>query len=142
MKIPEGIKIYGDISYRNKKCPLESNEQITVINHVRTNHPLTFGLLILHPKNEGKLINGQFQAISRDKAMGMTPGASDIIIPGNMAFVCEMKRRDHTLCTISDEETNYLLAAKECGAFACVALGHEAAIEAFNDWLKIIKNNC
>lgn len=142
MKIPKEIPIYGDTNYRNKKCPLESIEQITFVNFVRNNYPSSYGLLILHPKNEGKLINGQFQAINKDKAMGMAPGASDIIIPGNPSLVCEMKRKDHTKSKIHQEEIEYLLAAQQCGAFACVALGHDGALEAFNDWLKIIKNNC
>lgn len=139
IKHPPGICLYGNQKLRDKKCPKESAEQITFVNHVRSQHPDSFGLILLHPKNEGLLINGQFSVVSKARAMGMAKGAADIIIPGNPAFVCEIKRSDKTLSTISDEQIAYLYAAKAAGAFVCVALGHAAAIDAFNDWLKIIK---
>lgn len=136
-----GICLYGDQKFRDKNCPRESAEQITFVNHVRARHPETFGLILLHPKNEGQLINGQFSAVSKSRAMGMAKGAADIIIPGNPAFVCEIKRADRTQSEISDEQIAYLYAAKSAGAFVCVALGHMAAIDAFNDWVKIMKRN-
>jgi hypothetical protein len=72
----------------------------------------------------------------------MTVGASDIIVPGCPAFVCEMKRQDHTKSRWQDGQIEYLLQAQENGAFVCVALGYVAAIEALKDWLCIrtIKN--
>ena len=101
-------------------------------------YPETYGRLIFHPANEGQLINGQFSSIIKKKALGsMNKGIPDIIIPANVTFCMELKRADHTLSKISDEQIEYLLAAKECGSFVCVALGHEAATEAFNDWLKL-----
>ena len=130
----QGIKIYGDLSYRDKKCPLEAAEQITFINRVRKEFPDTHGLTLFHVKNEGKLIKGQFQAITKDKAMGMVTGCPDIHEHGNPSFCMELKRKDPTLSSISDEQINYLLAAQNNGSFVCVALGHEAAWEAFNDW--------
>ena len=42
------IKIYGDLSYRDKKCPLEAAEQITFINRVRKEFPDTHGLTLFH----------------------------------------------------------------------------------------------
>lgn len=140
-KIPQHIKIYGDQSYRNKKCPKESVEQITFVNRVRAAHPEAYGRLLVHVENEAKLINGQFSAISKQRAMGMSKGASDIIIPGKPAFVCELKRRDMTLCKITDDQIEYLTAAQNVGAFACAALGADAATEAFNDWLNICKKD-
>ena len=132
-----GIRIYGNLEYRDKQCPKESSEQITFFNRLRKEYPDTYGRIALHPKNEGELINGQFQAITKDKAMGMSVGASDIIIPGISTFVCELKRQDHSLSKIHDEEIEYLLAAKKAGAFVCIALGCDAAWEAFNDWRKL-----
>lgn len=129
-----GITIYGDLSYRDKKCPRESIEQITFVNRVRKEFPETHGLTLFHAKNEGKLINGQFQAITKDKAMGMVAGCSDIHDHGSPSFCMELKRRDPTLSDISDEQIKYLLAAKNNGSFVCVALGHEAAWQAFNEW--------
>ena len=66
----------------------------------------------------------------------MTKGASDIIIPGSPAFVCELKRRDHTKSRWEDGQQEYLTAAQDAGAFVCIALGADAAMEAFNDWLR------
>jgi len=65
----------------------------------------------------------------------MATGASDIIIPGCPAFVCELKRKDHTLCRWQDSQLEFLEAAKNNGAFVCVSLGHEAAWEAFLEWI-------
>ena len=133
MKLPDNIKIYGDTTYRGK-CPRESVEQITFISCVRREFPDSYGVVIFHAKNEGKLINGQFQAVAKDRAMGMAIGCADIHCPGNPSLCMEIKRKDHTKSDISNEQVKYLLAAQSLGAFCCVALGHEAAIEAFNDW--------
>lgn len=138
MKLTNNIKIYGDIAYRGK-CPKESVEQITFISWVRREYPDTYGVTIFHAKNEGKLINGQFQAIAKDRAMGMAIGCADIHCPGNPSFCMEVKRMDHTKSDISDEQVKYLVAAQSLGAFVCVALGHEAAIEAFKYWLLLNK---
>ena len=141
MKIPPHIRVYGDQKYRNKKCPKEDNELITFVNRIRTAYPDTYGRLLVHPENEQKLINGQFQAINKSRAKGMSKGASDIIIPCSPAFVCELKRCDITLCDITDDQIKYLNAAQAVGAFACIALGADAATEAFNDWLIICKKH-
>jgi hypothetical protein len=39
---------------------------------------------------------------------------------------------------ISQEQIDFLLSAQSLGAFCCIALGHKAAIEAFNDWQKML----
>jgi hypothetical protein len=128
------VPIYGDTSFRGK-CPDEGLEQITVFNWLRTTYPNTYGLLALHPRNEGLVAKGQHSAVSRHRAEGMTKGAADIIIPGNPSFVCELKRQDHTQSTLSDEQHDYLATAQGLGCFACVALGHQGALEAFKAWL-------
>lgn len=132
-----GIPLYGNQKFRDKKCPIESMEQMTFISRIRAQYQNTYGRALIHPENEGKLINGQFVAINKSRAMGMTKGSSDIIIPGSPAFVCELKRKDRTLSVIDQDQIDYLYAAKVCGAFVCVALGCDAAMDAFNDWLKI-----
>ena len=132
-----GIPLYGNQKFRDKKCPRETVEQCTFVNAIRSQYPDSYGLILIHPENEKKLINGQFSAVSKSRAMGLSPGASDIIIPGNPSFCMELKRADRTLSDLSIEQLAYLYAAKEAGAFACIALGHAAAMEAFNDWLKI-----
>lgn len=131
MKFPEWLRVFGDTEYRNKKCPKESAEQITFFNTLRREYP-ELGLIAIHPRNEGKRTVNQTQ---RQKAEGMTAGAADIIIPGAPAFVCELKRRDHTLCHWEDEQLKYLATAQTMGAFVCVALGYEAALEALQEWI-------
>jgi hypothetical protein len=132
MKFPDWLPVYGDTDYRNKKCPVESAEQITFFNTLRREYQDSYGLIAIHPRNEGKRT---FSQVARQKAEGMTPGASDIIIPGNPSFVCELKRLDHTLCGWEDGQVEYLEAAMKNGSFVCVALGHKAALEALQVWI-------
>ena len=72
------------------------------------------------------------------KSEGMTPGAADIVIPGSPAFVCELKRKDHTKSQWQDGQIEYLEASKKAGAFVCVALGCDAAWLAFQEWAQLI----
>ena len=125
---------YGDASFRGK-CPREDVEQVTFFNRLRQRHPETWGILGLHPRNEGMKQRGQFSSVQKHAAEGMTKGASDIIIPGCPAFVGEIKRRDHMQSAWQDGQVEYLTAAHQAGAFACVALGCDAAWEAFEEWL-------
>jgi hypothetical protein len=73
--------------------------------------------------------------IAREKAEGMVKGASDVIICGSPTFVCEIKRRDHTKSTWQDGQQEFLNAAQKTGSFVCIALGADAAWEAFADYL-------
>jgi hypothetical protein len=73
--------------------------------------------------------------VAREKAEGMTKGASDVIIVANPAFVCEIKRRDHTKSAWQDGQIEFLKAAQELGAFVCIALGADAATEAFGVYM-------
>jgi len=131
MIFPSWLPVYGDQKYRNKKCPVESAEQITFFNTLRRDYP-ELGKIAIHPRNEGKRTMQQAQ---RQKAEGMTPGAADIVIPGNPAFVCELKRLDHTECQWQPKQLDYLQAAKNNGSFVCVALGYQAALEALEIWI-------
>ena len=128
------VPIYGDTAFRGK-CPKEEVEQASFFSRLRREYPDTWGILAVHPRNEGLLSGGQFNAIRKHKAEGMSPGASDIVIPGSPAFVCELKRQDHTLSAWQEGQQAYLAAARDAGAFACVALGAAAAWEAFGAWL-------
>ena len=126
--------VYGDTSYRGK-CPKETLEQVTFFNKLRTDYPTSWGALAVHPRNEQQLRGGQFKGLINQKAEGMTPGASDILIPGRVSFVCELKRLDHTQSSWQDGQEAYLNAAHDAGSFACVALGWIAAWQAFEEWL-------
>lgn len=133
----QGVMIFGDLDFRGK-CATEEQEQITLFSRVRRDYPDTWGRLALHPRNEGLKRAGQFQAVSRHKAEGMTPGAADIIIPARVSFVCELKRRDYTLCPWQDGQQEYLIAAAKAGAYACVAFGCDAASGALQEWCKAL----
>lgn len=133
MKIPDWLLVYGSLEYRGK-CSVESVEQVTVFNYLRRKYPTTWGRIAVHPRNEGKRTHRQ---TVRQKAEGMTPGASDILIPGAPAFVCELKRKDHTQSKWESGQIDYLKASQDAGAFVCVALGAEAFICALEDWLAL-----
>ena len=100
MLLPNDIKIYGNTEYRGT-CPKETLEQVTFFSRLRRQYPDTLGLIAFHVRNEGK--RNHLQA-AKEKSEGMTTGAADIIIPGAPTFVCELKRRDHTQSSISDQQ--------------------------------------
>lgn len=131
MKIQQiPVKVYGDTAWRGK-CPTETAEQVTFFGRLRREYPTSWGRLAIHPRNEGLRTHGQAM---KHKAEGMTAGTSDIVIPGSPAFVCELKRRDHTQSRMEDGQIEYLESAKDAGCFVCVALGCDAAWEAFKEW--------
>ena len=132
MKFPDFLRVYGNTQYRGP-CPPESAEQITFFAELRRRYPDTYGKLALHPKNEERRKGKQFNRLAMDKALGMTPGASDIIIP--LGFACEMKRQDNTKSKWQPGQLEYLKAVHDDGGFACVALGWKGAWEAFEVWL-------
>lgn len=131
MKFPPDIPVYGDVAFRGD-CPSENLEQVTFFARIRRKYPDTWGVLALHPRNEGER---SFRQAAHQSAEGMTTGASDIVIPGKPSFVCELKRRDHTKSKITEEQIKYLRAAKKMGAFVCIALGVDAAEQAFMEAL-------
>ena len=132
MILPPDIRIYGNVRHRDPRCPKETLEQITFFNRLRTQYPTSYGKIGLHIRNEGDKHHAQ---VVTEKAEGMVTGVSDIVIPGNPTFVCELKRRDHTLSTLSKEQVMYLRAAQQAGAFVCIALGCDAAWEGFQEWV-------
>ncbi len=133
MNLPPHIPLFGDPAYRGP-CATEPAEAVTFFNAIRKTR---WGATAIHIKNEGRRSNHQ---AAWDKAQGMVKGASDIIIPSAPAFVCELKRKDHTRSKISDEQIAYLEEAQANGAWCCIALGWEAAWEAVNEWSRIVRN--
>lgn len=127
------IPVYGG-DYRGK-CPVEDVELASFFSRLRREYPDTYGLIAIHPRNEGLLMGGQFSSVIKHKAQGMTPGAADIIIPGAPSFVCELKRLDPTKSKWQDGQREYLTAAAKAGAFTCVAFGAVNAWAAFTEWL-------
>lgn len=128
-----GVLTFGDVEYRGA-CPKEDLEQVTFFNRLRREYPKTLGVIALHPRNEGLKTKGQISSVEKHRAEGMVAGASDVIIPAGVSFVCEIKRRDHSKSAWQDGQMPYLIAAKDAGAFACVALGCDAAWQALEYW--------
>lgn len=131
MRIPSNIPLYGNPDFRGP-CPTETAEALTFFNAIRKTR---FGSIAVHIKNEGRRKHTQ---AAWDKAQGLVKGASDIMIPGAPTFLCELKRQDHTQSRISKEQIAYLEAAQDNGAWVCVALGWQAALEAVNEWSRIV----
>lgn len=134
------VPVFGDVSFRGK-CPKEEVEQASFFARLRREYPASWGLIALHPRNEGLKVGRQFSSVIKHQAEGMAKGAADIIIPASPAFVCELKRQDHTLSQWQDGQREYLSAAADAGAFACVALGAAAAWNAFEVWLESARWN-
>ena len=137
MKIPQDIKVFGDMSFRGD-CAKEDLELITFFNQLRIKYP-KLAKVAIHPDNEGLVFGTGFNNHTRQKAKGaIRNGAADIIIVGCPSFVCEIKRKDHTKSKWQDGQLDFLQTSQKLGAFVCVALGYEAALQALNDWLKLI----
>ena len=137
MKMHKDIKVYGNVDFRGD-CPLEDAELITFFNQLRLRYP-KLAKIAIHPDNEGLIFGTGFNNHTRQKAKGaIRNGAADIIIVGSPSFVCEMKRKDHTKSKWQDGQLDFLQTSQGFGAFVCVALGYEAALQALNDWLKLI----
>ena len=132
--------VYGDTSFRGK-CPTEAQEQVTFFAMLRREYPGTCGALALHPRNEGLKSGGQFASVQRHAAEGMTKGAADIIVPGRVTLLVELKRRVHTQSRFQPGQLEYLQAAHDMGAFACVALGADAAMQAVEAWQAMQKES-
>jgi hypothetical protein len=129
MKLQPNLPLFGTTDKTDTAS--ESQHAITFFNKLRREYP-QYGAIATHIRNEGKRTIQQAQ---KHKAEGMTTGTADIIIPCNPPFVCELKSRSPR-ATITQEQIDYLLQAQELGAFACVALGYEGAMEAFKKCLQ------
>lgn len=129
------IKVYGNTNFRGD-CPNEDAELITFFNELNRLHP-QLATIAIHPDNEGLVLGSGHHHHIKQKAKGaIKKGASDIIIVGNPTFVCEMKRQDHTKSRWQDGQLEFLEYSLKNGAFVCIALGYESALEAVKDWIK------
>lgn len=129
MKMPKRIPVVGDTEYRGD-CPAERLEQVTFFAELRRRYPELYGRIALHPRNEGKRTR---YTASREAMEGLSVGAPDIIIPGEVTWCCELKRKDHTRSSVSKRQLEWLTAAQQAGAVVCIALGWEAAMAAFEE---------
>lgn len=122
------IRVYG--KQEKGKQPSENAEMVTFFNVLREDFP-ELAIISTHIKNEGKRTIHQ---INKDKSEGLITGFPDIVILGCPAFACEMKSKSKS-SKLSDDQEKVLTAAVNNGAFACVAYGYEAAIDAVRDWI-------
>lgn len=123
------LTVYGNKAYRGD-CPKEDAELVTFFNILRRDYP-DLSERAFHVENEGKK---NFAQVTQSKIKGQLSGVSDIIIIDTPSFVCEMKRRDHTKSTWQSGQLPFLESCHKAGAFVCVALGYDAAMEAVHDW--------
>ena len=138
MKMHEDIKVFGNMDFRGD-CALEDAELITFFNQLRIKYP-KLAKVAIHPDNEGLVFGTGFNNHTRQKAKGaIRNGAADIIIVGCPSFVCEMKRKDHTKSRWQDGQLDFLQTSQKIGAFVCVALGYEAALQAVDAWITVYK---
>lgn len=128
-QIPNYIPVFGDINFRGD-CATETAELIGFFRLLEIEHP-SLAAIATHIRNEGK--RSKFQGYKQQQE-GMNTGASDIIIPCSPPIVIELKRRDHTLSTISAKQVSYLSSAHVLGGYAVVALGAIGAMEAVRSW--------
>ena len=135
MKIPPHIQVFGDVCFMGD-CPTEDAELITFFNELAKLYP-SLAKVAIHPDNEGLVLGSGHLHHARQKAKGaIKKGAADIVICGNPTFVCEMKRQDHTKSRWQDGQLEFLEYGLKNGAFVCIALGYESALEAVKDWIK------
>lgn len=129
-----GVRIYGDLDFRDPNCPTEDAELETFVNQLRKKHP-RIARLFVHIPNEGKRNFDEVQILKRKGALNS--GAVDEMIPADITFIGELKRLDHTLSDIFETQIDYLITSHQAGAFAFVALGWKANWQALEDWLAL-----
>ena len=128
------IKVYGNTEFRGD-CAKEDAELMTFFNELKRLYP-DLARIAIHPDNEGLVIGTGHLRHAKQKAKGaIKKGAADIVIVGNPTFVCELKRLDHTKSRWQDGQLEFLEYSLKNGAFVCIALGYESALEAVKDWI-------
>ena len=112
--------------------PSEAAEMTTFFNQLRKHYPEYYAIA-LHVRNEN---DGDYRKTNKSKLeRGFVKGASDIVIIGNPTIVCEMKAINKG-SRLSKEQIDFLNSSAENGAFACVAYGWQATMQAFMEWIK------
>lgn len=134
MIFPDSLPVFGDQTYRGD-CPDEQAESIAFFAWLRDAHPV-LAAVATHVRNEGRR---SASATRLHKLEGMRPGYADIIIATTPAIIIEMKKADHTKSRWQAGQREFLLAARNQGAFACVALGALGAALAVEYYLQHVR---
>lgn len=132
LKRPDDIHVYGNWNYRGV-CGCEYQEAESFFAMLRYQHPDRWRLAT-HVRNESGKGKTRFQVFKEIK-QGMVKGHADIVFGGIPTGYVEMKRRDPALCSWGEGQLEFLREAKARGCFVAVALGADAALEAFRRWL-------
>lgn len=136
MFIPDWIRVYGDVTYRGPAAK-ESAEQISLFNQIRKNHP-QLAPIVFHPRMEGERTKGQADWQKADGSI--VAGVADVIGVGHPMLCLELKRRDLTKSVWQKGQISFLQKSLDRGAFVCLCLGYEAALEAIQEWELLQKN--
>lgn len=81
---------------------------------------------------EGERTKGQADWQKADGSI--VKGVSDVIGIGHPMLVLELKRKDKTKSVWQPGQLSFLEASHKRGAFTCLALGWESAMQALKDW--------
>lgn len=132
-----GIEIVGDLSYRNKQCPLEDAEGVTLFAEWNRD-PWLKNVPLIHIPNERKRKTGaDFKELRTQKLKGAyQKGASDYVALGFPSLVMELKCEDHTMSDIFKEQIDFLVKCQKVDAWVCVACGWKAGIAFGRQWYK------
>lgn len=133
MKTPEWLPKFGNLP-KSTSNPAEDYVLSSVVSRIRKDYPNTYGLVAFHVKNESKRTTTQ---IKIDKLKGLTKGVSDLIVIGNPTLCMEIKKDNS--CRFEDGQLQFLEQAQKGGAFACLAIGYQGALDAFHHWIEIQK---
>ena len=133
MKTPEWLPKFGDLP-KSTNNPAEDYVLSSLVSRIRKDYPTTYGLVAFHVKNESKRTTTQ---IKIDKLKGLTKGVSDLIVIGNPTLCMEIKKDNS--CRFEDGQLQFLEQAQKGGAFACLAIGYQGALDAFHHWIEIQK---
>lgn len=129
-----GLLCYQLAEQPTSKSRVEELEQIDLASHCAFRWPEHFGLQF-HVANESKASPQYRGKLAR---MGLKKGVSDwlVLVPahGRPYMVLELKRARKKDSTISKEQRDFLLSTESVGAFAVVAYGYRAALQAITDY--------
>ncbi len=138
-KNKHGILCYWDekLNASKVKSPKEYIEQINLVAH-SSRRWVEVAEMGMHPVNEADIPVRYRVKLNK---CGLLKGASDWIIlypaNGRPYMVLELKRsKKSESAAISKEQKAFLLNAESVGAFACVAYGYIAALQAIEDYFQ------
>ena len=124
------IKTYGQ--QQAGKQASEANEMTTFFGWMKRNYS-EYHKVAIHVRNEH---NGNGDSIGKAKMQGgFIKGTCDILVIAKTPFACECKSLSKK-ATVYKEQIAFLEQVDKMGGFACICYGHQAMIQAFEEWIK------